>query len=84
MNLTEITRHLNKVYNTNVSPSSSHSSLSIDSAKSSQTQGEATVIKLPFNLISDYTGRVFIQVVLRTSMYLYAHVRLLGGHLVLT
>ncbi len=39
MNLTEISRQLNKFHHTNMSPSSSQSSLSIDSAKSNQTQG---------------------------------------------
>ena len=40
MNLTEIIRQLNKHHRANISPSSSHSSLSMDSAKSNPQQGE--------------------------------------------
>ena len=40
MNLTEIIRQLNKHHHSNISPSSSHSSLSMDSAKSNPQQGE--------------------------------------------
>ena len=40
MNQTEIKRQLNKLHKTNISPSSSQSSLSMESAKSNQTQGE--------------------------------------------
>ena len=38
-NLTDIIRHLNKLHRSNISPSSSHSSLSVESAKSNQAQG---------------------------------------------
>ncbi len=38
MNQTEIKRQLNKLHKTNISPSSSQSSLSMESAKSNQTQ----------------------------------------------
>ncbi len=41
-NLTEIIRQLNKLHRSNISPSSSHSSLSVESAKSNQAQGTST------------------------------------------
>lgn len=44
MNQTEISRQLNKLHRANISPNSSQSSLSIESAKSNQTQASAEAV----------------------------------------
>ncbi len=62
-NLTEITRQLSKLHRSNISPSSSHSSLSVESAKSNQAQGSTLILCVTMVTVSAHPPTASVEAI---------------------